>query len=121
MRHLSCLAALLLFIPAQTPSYRVTATHTLGGDGGWDYVTVDTTGNRIFLARQTRVMVIDEATGKLLGEIQGLNGAHGVALSYETGHGFATSGRDSSVTMFDLKTLKVLGKTKAAEDADAVL
>jgi DNA-binding beta-propeller fold protein YncE len=66
-------------------------------------------------------MVVDEQTGKLLGEIPGLSGAHGVALAYEAGHGFATSGRDSSVTMFDLKTLKVLGKTRAAEDADAVL
>jgi YVTN family beta-propeller protein len=66
-------------------------------------------------------MVVDLGTGKLLGEIPGINGAHGVALAYPDGHGFATGGRDSSVTMFDLKTLKVLGKTKAAEDADGVL
>jgi DNA-binding beta-propeller fold protein YncE len=99
----------------------VTRRIVLGGDGRWDYVTVDTTGNRLFIARQTRVMVVDPASGKLLGEIPGLNGAHGVALDYSTGHGFATSGRDSQVTMFDLKTLKVLGKSPAAEDADAVL
>jgi DNA-binding beta-propeller fold protein YncE len=100
--------------------YHLVSSYTLGGDGGWDYVTVDTLGNRLFLARQNRVMVVDENTGKLLGEIPGLSGAHGVALAYDAGHGFATSGRDSSVTMFDLKTLNVLGKTTAAEDADAV-
>jgi DNA-binding beta-propeller fold protein YncE len=66
-------------------------------------------------------MVIDPASGQLLAEIPGLNGAHGVAFSYATGKGFATSGRDSSVVVFDLKTLQVLGRTQAAVDADAVL
>ena len=102
-------------------SYRVVRDLTLGGDGRWDYVTVDSVNHRLFIARQTRVMVVDPGSGKLLGEVPGLNGAHGVALVYSAGHGFATSGRDSSVTMFDLKTLRVLGRTKAADDADAVL
>jgi DNA-binding beta-propeller fold protein YncE len=66
-------------------------------------------------------MVIDESTGKLLGEIAGLSAAHGVALDYTTGHGFATSGRDSTVVMFDLRTLNVLGRATAADDADAIL
>jgi DNA-binding beta-propeller fold protein YncE len=65
--------------------------------------------------------VIDPATGKLLAEIPGLNRAHGVAFSYGTGKGFATSGGDSSVVVFDLKSLQVLGRTTAAVDADAVL
>jgi DNA-binding beta-propeller fold protein YncE len=101
--------------------YHVARQIKLGGDGRWDYVTVDTVRNRLFIARQTRIMVVDPASGKLLGEIPGLDGAHGVALDYGTGHGFATSGRDGSVTMFDLGTLKVLGKTPAADDADAIL
>jgi YVTN family beta-propeller protein len=67
-------------------------------------------------------MVVDEATGKLIGEIGGkLNRVHGVAFSYATGHGFITSGGDSTVTMFDLASLKVLGTTTAADDADAIL
>jgi DNA-binding beta-propeller fold protein YncE len=102
-------------------SYHVARDLTLGGDGRWDYVVVDTANDRLFIARQTRVMVVDPDSGKLLGEIPGLNGAHGVALAYAAGHGFATSGHDSSVTMFDLKTLRVLGRTKAADDADAIL
>jgi YVTN family beta-propeller protein len=66
-------------------------------------------------------MVVDPANGHLLGEITGLNRAHGVAFAYRTGHGFITSGGDSSVVMFDLKTLKVLGRTIAAVDCDAIL
>ena len=101
--------------------YHVARDITLGGDGRWDYVTVDTARHRLFIARQTRVMVVDPDSGKLLGEVPGLNGAHGVALVYATGHGFATSGHDSTVTMFDLATLHVLRRTVAADDADAVL
>jgi YVTN family beta-propeller protein len=102
-------------------AYHVVRQIPLGGDGRWDYVTLDTVGNRLFIARQTRVMVVDPASGKLLGEIPGLEGAHGVALDYATGHGFATSGRDGQVLMFDLKTLRELGKSPAADDADAIL
>ncbi|HZI21294.1 MAG TPA: hypothetical protein VFD76_02220 [Gemmatimonadales bacterium] len=115
------LLALATAAVVQQPSYHVARHLTLGGDGGWDYVAFDTVGQRLFIARQDRVMVVDPASGHLLTEIPGLQGAHGVAFSYETGHGFATSGRDSSVVMFDLQTLKVLGRATAAPDADAVL
>jgi DNA-binding beta-propeller fold protein YncE len=101
--------------------YHVAREIKLGGDGRWDYVTLDSLGHRLFIARQTRIMVVDPETGKLLGEIPGLNGAHGTALAYPSGHGFATSGHDSTVTMFDLHSLKVLARIKAADDADAVL
>jgi len=114
-------SAALLAQTSTAASYHVARHLKLGGDGRWDYVTVDTVNHRLFIARQTRVMVVDPESGKLLGEIPGLNGAHGVALVFATGHGFATSGHDSTVTMFDLKTLRVLGRTKAADDADAVL
>ena len=107
---------------AQTPSvYHITHTYTLGGDGGWDYVIPDPPNHRLFIGRQNRVMAVDENDGKLLGEVTGINGAHGVALVDHTGHGFATSGNDASVVMFDLKTFKVLGRIPAAEDADAII
>lgn len=102
-------------------SYRVTHTYTLGGEGSWDYIVPDPPNHRLFIARQTRVMVVDEDTGKLLGEITGIQGAHGTAVADTTGHGFATSGKDQSVVMFDLKTFKVLGRIPAAEDADAII
>jgi len=122
------LATLLAPVPpiaAQTPAvptaYHVSRDIKLGGDGRWDYVTLDSVGHRLFIARQTRVMVVDPSTGKLLGEIPGVNGAHGTALAYAAGHGFATSGRDGSVVMFDLHSLRVLTRITAADDADAIL
>ena len=124
-QFLACLSGMLVGpVAAQSNgdhTYHVVQQIPLGGDGRWDYVILDTTANRLFIARQTRVMVVDPVSGKLLGEIPGIDGAHGVALDYATGHGFATSGHDGQVTMFDLKTLQVLGKAPAANDADAVL
>jgi len=123
-RRLLVCCALLLCAAAShagAPTYHVAKSITLGGEGRWDYLTFDAAGHRLFIARETRVMVVDSDTGDLLGEIRGLDGAHGVALANETGHGFATSGRDGMVTMFDLRTLEVLERTAAAPDADAVL
>ena len=123
-QRLFTLAFLMLAAGAPTAraqSYHVTATYKLGGDGGWDYIALDTVGHRLFIGRQDRVMVVNEATGALLGEILGLNRAHGVAFAYAEGHGFATSGADSAVTMFDLNTLAVLGKTIAAIDDDGIM
>ncbi len=119
-------AALILMLAiaslaAQSSSYRVTHTYVLGGDGSWDYVVPDPPNHRVFIARQNRVMVVDEDSGMLLGEITGIQGAHGTAVAESTGHGFATSGNDQSVVMFDLKTFKTLGRIPAAEDADAIL
>ena len=101
--------------------YHVTQRIPLGGEGGWDYIAVDTARGRLFISRSDRVMVVDQASGKVLGEITGLNRGHGVAFDYATNHGFATSGADSTVTMFDLGTLAVLKRTIAAVDDDAVL
>src|SRR5580692_11516222 len=107
---------------AQSPSsYKVTHTYMLGGDGSWDYVVPDSPNHRLFIARQNRVMVVDEDSGMLLGEVTGIQGAHGTAVAESTGHGFATSGNDQSVVMFDLKTFKTLGRIPAAEDADAIV
>ena len=108
-------------VGAQTGSYRITRTYQVGGEGSWDYIVPDPPNHRLFIARQNRVMVIDEDTGKLLGEVTGINGAHGTAIAASSGHGFATSGNDQSVVMFDLKTFKALDRIPAAEDADAVL
>ncbi|MGB7213329.1 MAG: hypothetical protein WBC97_11970 [Gemmatimonadales bacterium] len=116
-------AAALLFMaaPLAAQSYHLTHTYTLGGDGGWDYISLDTVGHRFFIARGDRVMVVDQRTGKLLAEIPGFDRAHGVAFSYATGRGFGTSGGDSVVVEFDLKTLKVLARIPAAPDCDAIL
>jgi len=114
-----CAATML---SAQAPGpYHVAQTYPLGGDGSWDYLVPDPAHHRVFIGRQNRVMVVDENDGKLLGEVTGINGAHGTAVAEKSGHGFATSGNDSSVVMFDLATYKVLGRAHAAEDADAII
>jgi DNA-binding beta-propeller fold protein YncE len=106
----------------QAPAtWRVAHTYTVGGDGSWDYVVPDPPQHRVFIGRQTRVMVVDENTGALLGEVPDVNGAHGVAIAPDTGHGFATSGNDGAVVMFDLKTFERRGRIPAAEDADAII
>jgi len=121
MRIILITMATATLLLAQSPSYRITHTFTLGGDGRWDYVVPDPPEHRLFIARTNRVMVVDEDTGKLLGEVAGIQGAHGTAIVHAAGHGFATSGDDKSVVMFDLKTFKALGRIPAAEDADAIL
>ena len=123
MPRMSFMLLLLVvgLLDAQGASYRIVRTYQLGGDGSWDYIIPDPPGERLFIARQNRVMVVDENTGKLLGEVTGINGAHGTAIAGPSGHGFATSGADQSVVMFDLKTFRVLDRIHAAEDADAIL
>src|ERR1700674_1986264 len=124
MRNIALVLTLATVTPllAQSPSlYRITHTYTLGGDGSWDYIVPDPLNHRLFIGRQNRVMVVDENNGTLLGEVTDIKGAHGTALADATGHGFATSGNDQSVVMFDLKTFKVLGRIHAAEDADAII
>jgi len=109
-------------VPARAVGqYQITRTYALGGDGGWDYIVPDPQHHRLFIGRQNRVMVVDETDGKLLGEVTGIKGAHGTAIAEASGHGFATSGNDSSVVMFDLTTFKVLVRIPAAEDADAII
>src|SRR5271169_1192372 len=122
MRHVTLVVIFVTTLLAQSsPAYRVTHAYTLGGDGSWDYVVTDPPNHRLFIARQNRVMVVDEDSGTLLGEVAGIQGAHGTAIAETTGHGFASSGRDQSVVMFDLKTFKALGRIPAAEDVDAIL
>ena len=109
-------------LAAQSAStYRITHRYVLGGDGGWDYIVPDPPNRRLFIGRQNRVMVVDESAGTVLGEVTGIDGAHGTAIAAPSGHGFATSGRDQSFVMFDLKTVKTLGRIPAAEDADAII
>jgi DNA-binding beta-propeller fold protein YncE len=102
-------------------SYQITHTYPVGGTGSWDYLVPDPARHRVFIGRQDRVMVIDETNGTLLGEVTGIHGAHGTAIAARSGHGYASSGNDSSVVVFDLQTFKVLGRVHAAEDADAII
>ena len=102
------LAAAGLAAPAaQAQSFKV-AKYSIGGDGGTDYLTAEPGTGRVFVSRSTHVMVVDGSHGKVLGDIQNTPRNHGIALAESSNHGFITSGGDSTVTMFDLKTLAVL-------------
>src|SRR5205809_6486405 len=99
--------------PGASPAQTFTvAKYSIGGDGGTDYLTAEPGTGRVFVSRSTHVMVIDGATGKLLGDIPDTPRNHGIALAPKSNHGFITSAGDSTVTMFDLKTLAPLKKIK---------
>jgi len=84
--------------------------HNIGGEGGTDYITAERGTGRVFVSRSTHVMVVDGATGKVLGDIPDTPRIHGVALAHKWNHGFTTNAGDSSLTMFDIKTLAVIRK-----------
>ncbi len=103
-------------------SYEVVQKVAIGGEGGWDYLTVDSAARRLYVSRSTRVMVFDADTLALVGEIPDTAGVHGVALAPDLGRGFTSNGRASSITIFDLKTLKQLEEVKVTgENPDAIL
>src|SRR5438876_8498120 len=104
-------AALTLPSVGQAQAFKV-ARFNIGGDGGTDYLTAEPGTGRVFVSRGTHVMVVDGATGKLLGDIPDTPRTHGIALVPKSNHGFTTNGGDSTVTMFDLKTLAVIKKVK---------
>ncbi|HEX7140485.1 MAG TPA: hypothetical protein VF219_21720 [Vicinamibacterales bacterium] len=91
------------------------------GDGGTDYVAVEPASGRVFVSRATHMMVVEGATGKVLGDIPDTPGVHGAALVTKTGHGFTTNGGDQTVTMFDLKTLAVIKKIKVGPGLDGIM
>src|SRR5438552_6325612 len=114
------LFASLLFA-ADAGKFAVKKKTTVGGDGGWDYLTWDAAGKRLFIARATRVMVVDAASGKQTGEIANTEGVHGIALVAEMGKGFTSNGRENTATVFDLKSLKEIAKVKTGNGPDAIV
>jgi DNA-binding beta-propeller fold protein YncE len=93
----------------------------VGGEGGWDYLTVDSAARRLYVSHATRVVVIDLDKGAVVGEIPNTNGVHGIAIVSELGRGFTSNGRDNTATIFDLKSLKVLGQVKTGTNPDAII
>ena len=116
-------AALAGVLPASAQaSWQVTNTFHPGGEGGWDYVTVDAAHHRFFVTRSTHTQAIDEETGKVLGDIPGQTRSHGVALVPKLNRGFITDGGGSgAIVVFDLKTYKTLGRIAAMPDADGII
>ena len=105
--------------PAQT--WDVTKTLHIGGEGAWDYLTVDPQSHRLFVPRTTHTLVLDEE-GKVLGDIPGQKGAHGVAVVPNLNRGFITDGGGTgAIIVFDLKTYAVLGHIQTVPDTDGII
>ncbi|MDT7604615.1 MAG: hypothetical protein QOF61_2612 [Acidobacteriota bacterium] len=105
---------------AAPAGYHVMKTYKLGGEGSWDYLLVDSAARRVYISRSTHVMVVDADTGAIVGDIPNTPGVHGVALVPDLNKGYTSNGRDSSSTVFDLKTLKTLGTVKVGQNPDAI-
>jgi DNA-binding beta-propeller fold protein YncE len=121
---LACALALVAStaLAAAPPRYHVARKIEIGGEGGWDYLIVDSAARRLYVSRSTRVIVLDADTGSVVGEIPNTEGVHGIAIAPELGRGFTSNGRASTITIFDLKTLKTLGEVKSTgENPDAIL
>lgn len=104
------------------PGYHVIRRINVGGEGGWDYITVDAESNRLFVSRGTHAMVIDLGRDSVIGDIPNTAGIHGVALAPELNRGFTSNGRDSSVTIFDYRTLAPIAVVKIpGRNPDAIL
>ena len=114
------LFCLVTSVTAQAPTFKV-EKFDIKGDGGNDYINVEPTTGRVFVARQTHVMVVDGATGKVVGDIPDTPGVHGAAFSVKANHGFTTNGGDQTVTMFDLKTLAVVKQIKVGAGLDGIM
>lgn len=119
--HILATAALLLAPLAHAQQWQVTRTLNIGGEGAWDYVTVDSANHHLFIPRSTHTMVLDEE-GKTLGDIPGQKRNHGVAIVPAVNRGFITDGGgQGAIVVFDLKNYQVLGTIPAMADADGII
>jgi DNA-binding beta-propeller fold protein YncE len=111
------LATVLL---AAATGYHLTGEIKIGGEGGWDYLTVDSAAKRLYVSHATHVVVVDMATAKVVGDIPDTPGVHGIAIAPELNRGFISNGRGNNVTIFDLKTLKPTGQVLTGENPDSI-
>ena len=101
--------------------YRLLKKIKLGGEGFWDCLTFDSTTRRLFISRGSKVVVLDVDSEKVVGEIPDTLGVHGIALASDRGNGFTTNGQSGTVSIFDLKTLQVIGHADAGKNPDAIV
>lgn len=106
--------------PAAPAALHVLRSFPIGGDGGWDYVTIDSEHRRLYVPHATHVVVLDADTGKPLGDLPDTAGVHGVALAPDLGKGFASNGRADTVTVFDPASLAVLKTIPTGKNPDAL-
>ena len=125
MRRLITVAAILAgsaaAATAQEGPYHFAREIQIGGEGGWDYLSVDPAAHRLYVTHATKVVVIDTKINQVAGEIADTPGVHGFAIAADLGRGFASNGRENKVSIVDLKTLKTIQKVDTGENPDAIL
>ena len=119
---LALCSSALASLPLHAQTWHVSNTFHPGGEGGWDYVTIDSSNHRLFVTRATHTQAIDTSTGKLLADITGQIRSHGVALVPKLNRGFITDGGGSgAIFVFDLTSYKVLGRIATMPDSDGII
>ena len=93
----------------------------VGGEGGWDYLSIDPAGHRLYVSHATKVVVVDTENDTVAGEVEDTPGVHGFAIAPELGRGFSSNGREAKASIVDLKTLKTISKVETGENPDAIL
>jgi len=106
---------------AGAPVLRLRRTIPLPGNEGWDGLTMDSAGHRLYITRQSRVVVLDVESERIVGEIAGTPGVHGVALAAEFDRGFTSNGDADTVTVFDMKTLATTGTVAVGKGPEAIV
>lgn len=107
-------------LSAQASDYKVQARYPISGADGWDYITVDSVGRRIYVSHAVRVNVLDADTGSAVGTIEDTPGVHGIAVAPKLKHGFTSNGKEDKVTMFDTGTLAVIKKIEVGKGPDGI-
>ena len=102
-------------------SYQITKKIPIPGQGSWDYLTVDEGARRLYVSHGTQVEVLDLDSGAIVGKIENTQGVHGIAIAPDLGRGFVSDGQSSTVTIFDLKTLKTIAEVPTGKKPDAII
>jgi YVTN family beta-propeller protein len=105
----------------QASGYHVVKKYPVGGEGGWDYLIADPATHRLFISRGSHTMVVDAASGQVVGDIPDTKGVHGIAFAPEFNRGFTSNGQANTVTIFDLKTLATIGSAATGQNPDAII
>lgn len=116
-----CILVLTANSYAADSGYHVSKILRVGGEGSWDYLTVDESARRLYVSRSSHVMVIDLDTDQVVGDIPYTPGVHGIAVAPELNRGYTSNGEVDTSTIFDLKTLKVLGAIRTGGNPDAII
>src|SRR4051812_5030945 len=114
------LVLLPALLTAAPTGYHILSEIKIGGEGGWDYLTVDPVARRLYVSHATHVVVADLDTNKVVGDIPDTPGVHGIAVAPELNRGWISNGRGNNVTVFDLKTLKATSQIATGQNPDSI-